>query len=113
AAAEPGAGRGPSHESITMPVRAGHVIVFQSHEAAEQVEGIVVLGGGPEISAGAALDAVEEVELQVVGGLDLVARSRRHLPGVHRVDQVGRYQYDQLLLDAIAGGIAKEGSQDW
>ena len=57
---------------------------------AEHVQGVVVLGGRAEIPTGAALDAVEEVELQVVGSRHLVPRGGRNLVGPNLWGVVGR-----------------------
>src|SRR6266851_2950488 len=76
------------------------------------MQGVVVLGCGAVIATRPTLDTIEEEELQVVRLHDFVSRQWSDLAWIHRLDQVGGYQDDQFLLDAVVRRIAEERSDD-
>src|SRR5262245_21743706 len=65
-----------------------HIALFKLH-VLDQVPDVVPGGCGAKILAGPAFDAVQEIELAVVGVLHFLTRDRRHLVRRHRLDQVG------------------------
>src|SRR3954466_7983929 len=64
--------------SIREPRRAVDILLLQVQVAVD-VQRVVPGRGGAEVDPGLRLDPVQEVELEIVGLLDLVARARGHL----------------------------------
>src|SRR5438552_1236404 len=94
-------GQGP-RTSLGVAHGAVDVLLLQVQVVSEAYH-IIPGRRGAEVLAGARLDPIEEVELQVVGLLDLIAGGRGNLAVVHGFDQVGGHQHDELLLGPLGG----------